>query len=117
MSFNTTALYCWLFHDFFSFSFFPFFLFVISLKRRHTALLFLFECFSNLFFTKRLSLYQVSVPGTIPSSFIWAWDQQDLAKSHIIDPGGVAELFLKIIIIIIIVMMIMIATNIAFNYH
>ena len=61
-----------LFHDFFFlfiFSFFfSFFLFVVSLKRRNIVLLFLFECFSNLFSTKRFSLYQVSVPGIIPSS-------------------------------------------------
>ena len=57
---------------FFSFSFFPFFLsfflFFVSLKRRNIVLLFLFECFSDLFSTKRFSLYQVSVPGVIPSS-------------------------------------------------
>lgn len=57
---------------FFSSSFFPFFfsffLFVVSLKRRNIVLLFLFECFSNLFCTKRFSLYQVSVSGIIPSS-------------------------------------------------
>ena len=62
-----------LFHDFFflfifSFFFFSFFLFVVSLKRRNIVLLFLFECFSNLFCTKRFSLYQVSVSGIIPSS-------------------------------------------------
>ena len=60
-----------LFHDFFVlfiFSFFSFFLFIVSLKRRNIVLLFLFECFSNLFSTKRFSLYQVSVPGIIPSS-------------------------------------------------
>lgn len=72
MSFNTTALCCWVVSWFFFplhfFLFFSFFLFVVSLKRRNIVLLFLFECFSNLFSTKRFSLYQVSVPGIIPSS-------------------------------------------------